>query len=286
MVPWSSYRDSVKQRLGLAAAKAVFAEGALLRQPLVHFLIVGALVFLVDAWRTHCGKPVLELNAAEVQTQISAAEARLQRPLTSSERASVVEELLSDELLFREAQRRGMLSDNRIRGTLIQMMRSALRPVTVPPDDAHLAAIRARLPPETSTLPEQISFEHISFSTLEEVPPGLLEHVRMGTPPPTSSAEVRLANPFPETYRTQLERLLGPGFASAVFALPKDEWHGPLQSTRGVHLVRVISKVQEQPVPMEQLRPILESYWRQDQENQAVTREVAGLKAGYRIILP
>jgi hypothetical protein len=269
-----------------AFGKSMLARNAVLREPLVHFLIAGALIFAVDAIRGHCGKPLLELNASEVQTQVTAAETRLKRPLTPPERDRIVQELLSDELLFREAQRRGMLSDNRVRGTLVQMMRSALRPVEAPPDAAQLEAVRARLPAETSTLPEQISFEHVSFTTAQEVPPGLLLRLRSGTPPPPSSDAVRLTNPFPETYRTQVERLLSPEFAATVFALPKDEWHGPLPSTRGVHFVRVISKVKEQPVPMDQLRPILESYWRQEQENQAVAREVQGLKSGYRMILP
>jgi hypothetical protein len=149
----------------------MLARNAILREPLVHFLIAGALIFAVDAIRGHCGKPLLELNASEVQTQVTAAETRLKRPLTPAERDRIVEELLRDELLFREAQRRGMLSDNRVRGTLVQMMRSALRPVTAPPDAAQLDAVRARLPAETSTLPEQISFEHVSFAMTEEVEP-------------------------------------------------------------------------------------------------------------------
>lgn len=257
----------------------------LFREPLLHFLVLGGLLFAADALWAPLRKPVVEIKAQALAAQAGVAEQRLGRPLNAEELQRLGRKMLEDEMLFREAQRRGMVADNRVRQTLIQMMRSALKPVTAPPTVQELEETRARLPLESTTLPAKISFEHVSFTSMDRVPAGLLEKLRAGEKPPAGDA-VRLGNPLPSTFRPQVERLLGADFATQVFSLPLNEWHGPLQSTRGVHLLRVISRQADQPLPMEELRHMLESRWREQQEDKAVEAEVDKLKADYRVILP
>lgn len=258
---------------------------SLFREPLLHFLVLGGLLFAGDTLWQQQRKPVVEIKAEAVTAQAGVAEQRLGRPLTAPELQRLENKMLEDEMLFREAQRRGMVADNRVRNTLIQMMRSALKPVTAPPGVKELEETRARLPLESTSLPAKISFEHVSFTTMDRVPAGLLEKLRAGEKPPAGDA-VRLGNPLPATFRPQVERLLGAEFAAKVFALPLNEWHGPLQSARGAHLLRVISNQADQPLPMEELRHMLESRWREEQADKAVEAEVEKLKDDYRVIVP
>lgn len=255
------------------------------REPLLHFLLLGGMLFAADhVWKQQ-RKPVVQIREEALKAQAGVAAQRLGRPLTSEELRRVGRKMLEDEMLFREAQRRGMVTDNRVRNTLIQMMRSALKPVTAPPTAAELEQTRARLPQESTTLPAKISFEHVSFASMDRVPAGLLEKLRAGEEPPSGDA-VRLGNPLPLTFRPQVDRLLGADFARQIFELPLNEWHGPLQSTRGVHLVRVTTRQAEQPLPMVEMRPMLESRWREEQADRAVGAEVDRLQDEYRIILP
>lgn len=258
---------------------------ALFREPLLHFLVLGSLLFGADALWQQQRKPVVEIKAQALTAQAGVAEQRFGRPLTAQELQRLESKMLEDEILFREAQLRGMVADNRVRNTLIQMMRSSLKPVTAPPSEKELEETRARLPLESTSLPAKISFEHVSFTSLDRVPADLLEKLRAGEAPPVGDA-VRLGNPLPPTFRPQLERLLGAEFVGKLFKLPINEWHGPLQSTRGVHLLRVVSLQPDQPLPMEEMRHMLESRWREAQEDKAVEMEVEKLKANYRVIRP
>jgi parvulin-like peptidyl-prolyl isomerase len=80
--------------------------------------------------------------------------------------------------------------------------------------------------------------------------------------------------------------LLGNDFTEKIFVQPPNEWQGPLTSSTGVHFVRVISRQAEQPLALEAIRPMLESHWVNEQQGDAVAREVDKLKADYRIVLP
>jgi len=259
---------------------------ALLREPLLHFTLLAALLLGLNSFWTNGRKPVIEITAEAVMAQAEVSEQRLGRRLRAEERNQLAQEMLREEILFREAQRRGMVADNQVRGTLIAMMRTALKPVQAPPSDDELNKVRSALPRDSTTLPEQISFEHVSFATADKVPTDLLARLRAGASAQALGETIRLANPLPPTYRPQLDRLLGTDFVAEVGKLPLNEWHGPLTSTRGVHFVRVLSRQAEQPLPMEQLRPMLESQWMKSREGDAVAGEVEKLKADYHIVLP
>ena len=114
----------------------------LFREPLVHFLIAASALLALDWLTRPLRKPVVEITPAAVEAQAVASRMRLGRELTPEERTRLPEEMLQDEILFREAQKRGMVSDNQVRGTLIAMMRSALRPVSEEPSDDELIADR------------------------------------------------------------------------------------------------------------------------------------------------
>jgi hypothetical protein len=258
----------------------------LLREPLLHFLVLAGMLFALNSFWSERRKPLVEITAAAVQAQARVSEQRLRRPLSAADIDRLTQEMLQQEILFQEAQRRGMVADNQVRGTLISMMRTALKPVTAAPDDAALLALRDELPREATTLPEQLSFEHVSFTTPDKVPPDLLAKLRAGASSSSLGETIRLANPLPPTYRPQLDSLLGTDFVARLVRLPLNKWHGPLTSTRGIHFVRLISRSAEQSLPMDQLRPLLESHWLKSHEADAVAREVAKLKEDYRILLP
>jgi hypothetical protein len=258
----------------------------LFREPLLHFIVIAALLLALDAATRRSRKPLVEFTAAAVEAQAEASARQLGRPLTPDERRDLIDRMLQDEILFLEARKRGMVADNQVRGTLVAMMRSALKPVTAEPTGEELEALRATLPRESTTLPEQIAFDHVSFTAPEKVPAGLLDELRGGADPKAFGEPLRLANPFPPTYRPQLERLLGKDFAQQVFVQPPGDWRGPLASSLGMHFIRVTTRQPEQPLPLESIKPLLLGHWNSERQDDAVSKEVEKLKAGYRIVLP
>lgn len=252
------------------------------QEPLIHFLVAACLLLAAQHFLL---RPQIAISPQMVNGLRKDYEARLGRTATEEEVSKLVDGYLEDEILFREAQRSGLMNDNRVRGLLVQTMRSAMRPAIDPPTDKDLEALRAETP-DIYRLPAQVSFEHVSFEKEESIPPGLLDQLRGGTAATGLGDLARMANPLPLTFQPQLERMLGREFVQTLLGAEKGTWSGPFKSLRGFHFVRVIERKEPQDMPMEQVRSTLASQWNTVRENAAISEKARELRSAYRISLP
>jgi len=259
---------------------------ALRGEPLVHFLAAAIALVGIKGCHDARARPVLELSRDQLLSLAQQFEQRTGRSPSQEDWRTTANILLEEEILFREAQARGLVADNRVRALLIEMMRTSLNPALAEPTDEVLRGVMTRLPEDARTLPAQISFEHVSFASADLVPADALDRLRKNESVTVTGEPVRLSNPFPLTFRPQMERFLGEPFAAKVFALPAGEWHGPIASLRGVHFVRVQQRIDGAEMPIEQLRPILRAQWLRERRDEAVFAEVERLRARYRIVIP
>src|SRR5512139_3597914 len=104
----------------------------LAREPLVHFVAVGIVLFAVDAWRSpsqpsaHPPTPAATTAAAPASRApivvdararaqiVASAERRLGRMPTAPEIADETERWIDEEILYREAVARGLDRDDRV----------------------------------------------------------------------------------------------------------------------------------------------------------------------------
>lgn len=258
----------------------------ILREPLFHFIVAAAVILAADAAWRHFKKPVVTVSLAAVDTRARGWQERTGLVPTDEQRKDIARQLATEEVLFRESLKRDMATDNRVRDSLIGMMRTSLKPALTPPTDEQLKEVRDRSPEENRMRPSQASVEHVSFRDRTEVPQGLLKRLRSGETPPPSSPGIRLANPLPPTYRPQLEQIFGKDVANSIFTLPLDEWQGPFTSPRGVHFVRITAREAEKPVPFVEIRGMLEAKWIEQRENETIAEEARKLSEEYTIVLP
>lgn len=256
---------------------------SLLKEPLLHFLLAAALLLL--GWHFFA-RPEVKVSPQLINGIVKDYEGTLGRAATPEEVGKITDEYVENEILFREALRTGLIQDNRVRGLLIQTMRTSLRPIVQQPTEADLVALR-NLTPEIYRYPAKISFEHVSFADEKSIPEGVLEKLRSGTPPQgLGDPSVRLANPLPPTFRTQLDHLFGAAFTDTLIKCEKGVWSGPFPSNRGVHFVKILSSDPEQDMPMNELRPTLTGKWSGIKEAEIISRKVAEMKKSYRVVLP
>jgi hypothetical protein len=82
------------------------------------------------------------------------------------------------------------------------------------------------------------------------------------------------ADPFPRGNQlsdhtpSMMVRSFGAAFAEQVSVLPVGEWHGPVESSYGLHVVRVIDRIDEAPPSLEAVRERARADWIYDQRKQ------------------
>lgn len=274
--------------------KAWWHPQALLRDRLVWFIAVGALLFTVD-WtlqkrdekRILIDLPLVEKLATQWQSQTKS-------PPSPHQLDALIEGYIREEILVREARNLGLDDDDVIiRRRLAQKVDFVLGDVTPPelPDKdglrAHYEANLARY-----TRPERISFRHV-FAASQAQAAGLLKQLQRNDRDWRETGEPFMLNrEYVGQSQTTLAQNFGGDFATGVFAmhLPDQrpdqgsaEWQGPLRSAYGWHVVQVTSRDAQSRPPFEALIEKLALDWQQEQAVEARRKAYRDLRSGYRI---
>ncbi|HUS29013.1 MAG TPA: peptidylprolyl isomerase [Kofleriaceae bacterium] len=236
------------------------------REPLVHFLAIGAALFALDAWRSEptprtspppssstpsSATPIADAGVAERRIVVDpavraasaeAAERRLGRAPTPAEIADETERWIDEEILYREAVSRGLDRDDpvihqRIAGRMSYVLEQAL--VVPEPTDAELRAWFDSHREQWS-VPEHVDFTHV-FVTGDNATARadeLLTQLANGAPPE------RLGDRFPAGHKfrgrklADLAQSFGAEFVDGLASQSPGAWV-KRTSRHGVHLVRV-----------------------------------------------
>jgi peptidyl-prolyl cis-trans isomerase C len=258
---------------------------ALRREPLAHFLALAALLFFGHRLLTPSEQPLIVIDEASIGGLVRQQEGLLARPLTDDERRAVREDAIDDEVLLREAYRRGLDRDAVVRGHLVQKMRFILGEDQREPGAAELKAYLAANRERYRT-PPAVTLDHVFYADPGAVPDDLLAQLENGGEIDALGDPLdMLGNRLPRYSLRDLIGLMGPDVARRAFELQPGPWHGPMRSERGVHFVRVV----EQHPPVLPSFSELESYLRQDwtlnQQRRALADQLAELRRNYRIVV-
>lgn len=256
------------------------------REPLVHFVALAALLFVLDHVWSSARKEKIVVDRQSAAFLIKQREDLSLRKLTPAERKQVIEVYIEDEILYREAYKRGLDKDARMRRNLILKMRGLeLGKVKQKPTDAELRryfeANRARY-----TRPPTVFFDQVYYRDPGKAPKDLLTKLRAGLNPETVGTSVlSWSRSIKDVSARNLALVLGPRAARAILALEDGRWHGPIVSRRGAHFVRITERRPAQQARFEDVERYLRGDWALAQSRLAIEKAVAKLRANYEIIV-
>jgi hypothetical protein len=238
--------------------------GRLLREPLLHFLALGALIFAANALlhpperddphRIAIGKPDIERVRALYTQQWGA-------PPDEADMPRLVENYVRSEILAREGTALGLEDDDPVvRNRLVQKMEFLLQDTSAvaQPSDAEMTAYLAAHA-DRYRVPERVVFRQVFFSPslrgdhAEGDARAMLASFEAGKADLAGDPFMLAADPEPRS-RADIAKDFGAGFADALFALPCGSWQGPLRSALGVHLARVDQRLPERLPPLAEIR--------------------------------
>lgn len=258
---------------------------ALRREPLVHFLALAALLFVAYDLLTPSEQEPIVIDQARIDELVQQQAGLLGRPLTDEEHKAVVEGAIDDEVLLREAYRRGLDGDAVVQRHLVQKMRFILGEDVPEPNEAELRAYVATNR-ERYRSPPTVTLDHVFYADPAGVPDRLLVQLRDGLDiDGLGDSLYMLGNTLPRYALRDLIGLMGPEVARRIFELPVGEWRGPMQSERGVHFVRVAEHHPPTMPSFEEVASYLRQDWTLDQQRRVTAAKLAELRQNYRIVV-
>ena len=141
----------------------------LLKDPLVHFLLIGACLFALSAWRGEWirgGRERIVISADQVAQVRDAATLLKGHAPTDDEVAALIEPTIRDEVLYREALALKLdANDDEVRRRLVDKMAYLTQDTAdpAPSSDAELRKFYDESPARFET-PELATFDQVFFS--------------------------------------------------------------------------------------------------------------------------
>lgn len=222
------------------------------KDPLVHFLVIGAALFAALTWLARSETPPPErivVTAEDVAELARSDELLAGRPPTDEELRALVADAVRDEVYYRQALALGLdVDDDEVRRRLIEKMQYATENTAdpEPPDADYVAFFEANA--ERFRIPPLVTFDQVFFSPRMRGESVLadagesLEALRGGAGPDDFGDSTPLASRFEDADPDRVRILFGDALTETVFAEPLNLWLGPFESDFGWHLVRIIER--------------------------------------------
>jgi hypothetical protein len=252
----------------------------LIHEPLVHFLAIGAGLFLLNGLLGGSFATQSEQNANRIvvsQGQVEHLTAQFartwQRPPTEAEVKGLIDEYVLDEISYREALALGLDRDD---PTIRRRLRLKLETLNediaaaVPPSDEQLQEFLEKHPDSFRREP-QVAFRQVFLNAdrrgrkADGDARNLLGRLRASGPDADLAGLgdplMMFSNDLPLSPDWEIRRLFGKEFATSVFELAPGRWEGPIRSGYGLHLVLVREKTPGRLPDLSEVRAEVEREW-------------------------
>jgi hypothetical protein len=261
------------------------------REPLVHFIALGAALFAVHHWVAPAPPQRIVLSDAVINGLRQDHVRRTGTPPTTEEEAALIQRYVDDEVLYREALALGLdRGDIIVRRRLVQKMEflnEDLEPIPEP-SAAELQAY-AEAHPERYAAPARVALTHVFLSTdrrgqdAERGAAALRAQLLAGADPAGLGDPFLRGREFPLRTERELAAIFGAPFAARVISEPVGTWSEPLRSSYGVHLVRVTGRQAAHPPDLADIGEAARRDWREERRARANRAALARLRERYEI---
>lgn len=255
----------------------------LLRDPLLLFVLIGAIFFLAFHLLQRDPSHRVELTKAMQAELADEFAAVAGRPASPADRARLNKDFIADELLFREAIARGMhLTDKQTKRRLIDKLRVLIAGAPPEPGEEQLIDFYSTHT-ELYRSERRISFEQLFFQKPPADPPAVLAALRAGRP--VKGDDYWVGNQFPDYGVSMLRGIFGQPFVAALAQAPAGIWQGPFATTRGIHFIRKTGSAAPAMMPYAEIREQVRRDYLATQDNRAIDQAVAKLEKTYDVAI-
>ncbi len=273
-----------------------------LRQPLFHFVVIGIAFGILYAWvwkrDDAASDRTIRITAADIARLEAGWQARWNRFPTPEEKAGLIQAQIRESALYREAVAMGLDEDDPvIRRVLVQKLETIARDlveISLAPTEQDLASYfednsdNYRPPPVITFTQVFIDPDKRGDRTLDDAEETLAKLRSLGTPPDDLDKygdPLMLQRHFPEKTELRIAQSFGREFARLIFELQPGEWHGPVLSGYGTHLVFVTERTVFPTPTLAEVEESVRRDWIDDKREEITANYFAELLDRYQVIV-
>jgi hypothetical protein len=264
------------------------------REPLLHFLLIGAALFVFyGLTRDVDGEAPNRIVVTSGQVEQLAANFRRtwMRPPTEEELAALVENHVREEVFYREALAMGLdQNDPLVRRRMRMKLEFILEDLTAGEVTDEVLTGFLQQHPDRFGAEAKISFQQVFLNPdtrndLAGDAKRLLAGLNGGAEPESAGDPTLLPLDYSLASQSEIARSFGERFARDAIELAPGDWTGPVYSAYGGHLLKVSQRVEARQPALEEIRKQVEREYlaqrRKEQKNLAYQK----LRQGYQVTI-
>jgi hypothetical protein len=270
----------------------------LLREPLLHFLVLGAALFglfsMVDKKDAEAPTKIV-VSASRAATLAEGFTRTWRRPPTEQELQGLVEDYIRDEIFYREGRAAGLDRDDVvIRRRVRQKMEFLAEDMaTAEPSDEQLAAYLGSNPERFRT-EDRLTFRQVFVSATRRGSAlvgdakqiaEILGRTRAAVDTATIGDPFLLGEEFRGMSQSDVARTFGEGFAKQLSAMDPGHWQGPIPSSFGAHFIFVEERVEGSLPPLDAVRGAVQREWLNARRIEAEHKLYRTLRDRFQIVV-
>lgn len=269
------------------------------REPLVHFIALGALVFLLfhfNANRDEAPTGKIVVTPGKIEQLVTGFTRTWHRPPTQQELDGLAEDYIREEVLYREALAMGLDKDDTI---VRRRMRQKLEFLTeeassvASPTDQDLQRWLDKHPDKFNVEPA-IAFSQVYFNAsrrgesasaaasqaLAQINSGIrtIAALELGD-------STMLPHQLPLSRIDEIASVFGNEFARQISQLELGRWAGPVQSGYGWHLIYVSERRAGGSRPLAEVREAVQREWMAARREEIVNATYSKLREKYEVVV-
>jgi hypothetical protein len=247
----------------------------LLKEPLLHFLLIGAVLFMVYGLFVKPSggeRGEIIVTQGQIEALATAFAKTWQRPPTSDELTGSIRAQVREEVYAREAVAMGLDRDDPVIRRRLQQKLEFISNDLVAERQATDAELDAYLQahPEVFRAEARFTFRQVYLnpekhrSTLERDAKRLLDqlnNLNSKADPATSGDATMLEHSLVALRSGDVAKMFGDVFAAQIDKLTPGQWQGPIESGYGLHLVLIDERVAGGLPKLDQVRDAVQREW-------------------------
>ena len=257
----------------------------LLREPLAHFAVLGALIFALFGNATSADERRIVIDAARVERIAGQYAQNFRRAPSADELDALIRDDVKEEVYYREALRLGLDRDDEVVRRRMRVKMEAFGETAediAAPDDATLQRWLGGHPDRFAGEARYAFDQRYLGVNAADAQAGLAQ---LRAERDYAGAAIPLPAQFEAIGAGEAAELFGDDFATALDRLPMGEWSGPVASGLGQHLVRVRQRHPAAPPRLTAIRQRVENDWRAAMARDRTERAYRTLLGRYNVVI-
>ena len=267
----------------------------LARDPLLHFLVIGCVLFAVAWIREESGVPeqtTIVISDDRIASLVSAWKIQNGSAPSPEELRNILVEDVDEEIFYREALSMGLDQDDRIvRRRLAQKLRFLVEGTLtdVSPSEQELMSWYTAHAGDYA-IPERVTFRQVYFSAAGGQSEDAMAHAALAdwsqTPQIAPEGDPSI---LPGRYRSvsqaRIDTDFGAGFWPRLSDAPHGQWSGPVQSAFGSHLIYVEAREPKTRPAFEDIRDQIERDYMMAEKKRILDDRLREIRSRYDIVV-